>query len=124
MYFVSSTKTLGERAIAEQRQNEPGWITLLSLSILSVYAYVALEWLFFATKPSFMSSMGIWDQVAVGIVSPLAPALIKRRRFFSSQEAGPTVARILARLSISWRGAFCGLQKRAILASRSTTRLE
>ncbi len=65
-----------KRAVVEQQKNEPGWIAILSLSLLSVYAYVVLEWFFFATKPSFMSSMGIWDQVAVVTISPLAPALI------------------------------------------------
>ena len=51
-------------------------MALASLAVLSIYAYVFLEWIFFATKPSFMSSMGMWDRLAVLVITPLVPALI------------------------------------------------
>jgi len=67
---------LGERAIVEQQKNDPVWMAISSLAVLSIYAYVSLEWVFFVTKPSFMSSMGLWDRLAVLIIAPLPPTLL------------------------------------------------
>lgn len=33
------------------------WISLFTTTILAIYFYIFMEWLFFATKPSFMDSM-------------------------------------------------------------------
>lgn len=51
-------------------------MAISSLAVLSIYAYVFLEWIFFVTKPSFMSSIGLWDRLAVLVISPVVPALL------------------------------------------------
>ena len=47
----------------EEASNTQGtslkWNLLAALGVLSVYLYVFMEWLFFATKPSFMSALDI-----------------------------------------------------------------
>ncbi|MFC1669044.1 sulfatase-like hydrolase/transferase [Spirochaetota bacterium] len=39
--------------------------------VLSVYLYVFMEWLFFVTKPSFLSSYNTFEQVAVLLITPI-----------------------------------------------------
>lgn len=41
------------------------WFKVFYLTIISVYFYVFIEWVFFATKPSFMSSMNFIQTIVV-----------------------------------------------------------
>jgi hypothetical protein len=55
------------------------WIVLAILTVFAVYFYVFMEWLFFVTKPSFMSALGFLETMQVLWVAPLpitAAALI------------------------------------------------
>ena len=52
------------------------WMRLLALSALGAFVYVLLEWLFFATKPSFMSSLGVWDKLLLLWLAPLPLLLL------------------------------------------------
>ncbi|MBW1862697.1 MAG: sulfatase-like hydrolase/transferase [Deltaproteobacteria bacterium] len=47
------------------------WILHALLIILSVYFYIFTEWLFFVTKPSFMSVLDFKDTFLILLVSPL-----------------------------------------------------
>ncbi len=67
----------------------PDWMALSVLTVLTGFGYVFLEWLFIATKPSFMSSMS-WPGrfrllletavplMAVGVVVGLVAAVLTR----------------------------------------------
>ena len=70
------------------------WMVLVILTVLTVYFYIFMEWLFFVTKQSFMSSLGLVDKLQVLWVTPapfvmlaaltlfiiLVPAIIVRKR--------------------------------------------
>ena len=70
------------------------WMILVILTVLTVYFYIFMEWLFFVTKQSFMSSLGLVDRLQVLWVTPapfvmlaastlfiiLVPAIIVRKR--------------------------------------------
>lgn len=57
---------------AKNAQGEPGaWRATLYLTVLSAYALVGMEWLFFVTKPSFMSALGWPAKLAILAVAPL-----------------------------------------------------
>jgi phosphoglycerol transferase MdoB-like AlkP superfamily enzyme len=43
---------------------------VVALSILSLYFYFLMEWIFFATKPSFMSSFGMSAKISALVVPP------------------------------------------------------
>ena len=43
---------------------------IAALSILSVYFYFLMEWIFFATKPSFMSSLAISEKISALLIPP------------------------------------------------------
>src|SRR5215211_3071691 len=45
------------------------WIKILTLTASSTYLYTFMEWIFFATKPSFMSSMNVGQKVMVFFVA-------------------------------------------------------
>jgi hypothetical protein len=47
------------------------WGKLGVLTILAVYFYVFMEWLFYATKPSFMDLMPIWTKLGILLLSGL-----------------------------------------------------
>ncbi len=47
------------------------WKGVLALSIWVIYFYVFNEWLFFLTKPSFMSSLGLFDKVLILATTPV-----------------------------------------------------
>lgn len=49
------------------------WINLFTLTALSIYAYVFMEWLFFVTKPSFMSTMAFGTKLGILLLTPLLP---------------------------------------------------
>ena len=42
----------------------------VALSIFSVYFYFLMEWIFFATKPSFMSSLALPEKISALVVPP------------------------------------------------------
>ena len=46
------------------------WGRIVGLTMLAVYFYVFMEWLFFVTKPSFMSSLPLSGSLLVLVVSP------------------------------------------------------
>jgi arylsulfatase A-like enzyme len=45
------------------------WLQLFIQSILSIYAYLFMEWLFFATKPSFMDTMSFGDKLEIFLLA-------------------------------------------------------
>jgi hypothetical protein len=47
------------------------WRWLSTQSVLAVYIYVFMEWLFFATKASFMDAMPIWNKLEVLLLTGL-----------------------------------------------------
>jgi arylsulfatase A-like enzyme len=47
------------------------WRRLFTQTILAIYGYVFLEWLFFATKPSFMDAMPVWKKLEVFLLTGL-----------------------------------------------------
>lgn len=49
------------------------WLNLFILTALSIYAYVFMEWLFFVTKPSFMSTMAFGTKLSILLLTPLLP---------------------------------------------------
>ena len=51
------------------------WGRIVGLTWLAVYFYMFMEWLFFVTKPSFMSSLPLSESVRVLAVSP-GPVLV------------------------------------------------
>ena len=51
------------------------WGQIVGLTLLAVYFYMFMEWLFFVTKPSFMSSLTLSESLLVLVVSP-SPVLV------------------------------------------------
>jgi arylsulfatase A-like enzyme len=45
-------------------------------AVLAVYLHIVLEWLFFATKPSFLETLSVSETVGVLLVAPLLPAAV------------------------------------------------
>jgi glucan phosphoethanolaminetransferase (alkaline phosphatase superfamily) len=43
---------------------------VVAFSILSVYFYFLMEWIFFATKPSFMSSLALPEKISALVIPP------------------------------------------------------
>ena len=46
-------------------------MVLIIFTILAVYFYVLMEWLFFVTKPSFMSTLGFLDKLKILWIAPI-----------------------------------------------------
>ena len=63
------------------------WGPIVGLTLLAVYFYVFMEWLFFVTKPSFMSSLPLSESLLVLAVSP-----------------GPVLVAMVAPLVLYWMG--------------------
>jgi hypothetical protein len=51
------------------------WKVLFTQTVLAAYGYVFMEWLFFATKASFMDAMPLWNKLQVFLLTALVPAL-------------------------------------------------
>ncbi len=49
----------------------PRWRFLAICTVISIYFHVGMEWLFFVTKPSFMSVLGFKQQLVILALSPL-----------------------------------------------------
>lgn len=47
------------------------WAALGVVSAGAAFFYVLMEWVFFATKPSFMSTLGGWERARILLLSPL-----------------------------------------------------
>jgi arylsulfatase A-like enzyme len=70
------------------------WMILVVLNALAVYFYIFMEWLFFATKQSFMSNLGLAERMqalwitpvpfvvlaAVTLLIIMTPAIVTRKR--------------------------------------------
>src|ERR1044071_8183174 len=52
------------------------WRSLFNLTVLGAYFYAAMEWLFFATKPSSLSLLSSFDKVKVLFVTAGTVALV------------------------------------------------
>jgi hypothetical protein len=52
------------------------WFKAIALTCIAVYVYVFMEWVFFATKPSFMSSMNLEQKITVFFVSSFVFVLL------------------------------------------------
>ncbi len=65
-----------EEASAARDRMSVKWKLLSALAVFSVYFYVLMEWLFFATKPSFMSALDIPGSLLILSVAPLPIGLI------------------------------------------------
>ena len=52
------------------------WQRLFGLTILAIYFYVFMEWLFFVTKPSFMDTMPFGKKLEVFLLTGLVPVLL------------------------------------------------
>jgi len=52
------------------------WRRLFRLSVLAIYAYLFMEWLFFATKPSFMDAMPLGKKLEVFLLSGLVLVIL------------------------------------------------
>ena len=52
------------------------WTAILLLGVLSTFSHLLLEWLFFVTKPSFLSVLSPGRRLAVLILSPIVPTWI------------------------------------------------
>ena len=49
----------------------PAWAALAGVSTAAAFLYVLMEWVFFATKPSFMSTLGTEERVRILLLAPL-----------------------------------------------------
>ncbi len=49
----------------------PSWAALGVAGAAAAGFYVLMEWVFFATKPSFMSVLGAWERVRILLLAPL-----------------------------------------------------
>ncbi len=47
------------------------WKIQIVLIVFIIYLYVLMEWLFFVTKPSFLSKLGLFDKIQVLLVAPI-----------------------------------------------------
>ena len=52
-------------SIPRRTKNLRNWRALFNLSVLSAYFHASMEWLFFATKPSSLSLLSLFDKVNV-----------------------------------------------------------
>jgi hypothetical protein len=60
----------------EEAGGARAWIIQAVLLVFAVYFYIFMEWLFFATKPSFMSTLGMLGRLKIlwATPAPFAPA--------------------------------------------------
>ncbi|MBN1165172.1 MAG: sulfatase-like hydrolase/transferase [Candidatus Krumholzibacteriota bacterium] len=54
-----------------ENENNRTWVAGIFLTVLCAYFFISMEWLFFVTKQSFMSTMGVLDRLRVLWISPL-----------------------------------------------------
>ena len=49
----------------------PAWAALAGVSAAAAFLYVLMEWIFFATKPSFMNTLGTGERLRILLLAPL-----------------------------------------------------
>ncbi len=59
----------------EKSDRQFSWRLLFSQTILIVFAYAFMEWLFFATKPSFMDALPLGKKLEIFLLTGLIPAM-------------------------------------------------
>ena len=52
------------------------WTRLISLAVIAVYLHFLLEWLFFVTKQSFMSTLDYGSRIGLLLATPLPEAIL------------------------------------------------
>jgi arylsulfatase A-like enzyme len=57
-------------------QQNAGWLAILTLTLLSAYFHVFMEWLFFVTKPSSLSTVSFLEKLRAFVVSGGVYALV------------------------------------------------
>jgi hypothetical protein len=67
---VPEHRTLLSRCTQALKRFPRDCSAIAALSILSVYFYFLMEWLFFATKPSFMSSLAVSEKFSALVIPP------------------------------------------------------
>jgi arylsulfatase A-like enzyme len=55
----------------KQGNSSRDWTALLILTVLTIYFYIMMEWLFFATKQSFMSNLGLVEKLRALWITPV-----------------------------------------------------
>lgn len=60
----------------QMRGKRAFWFRLLTMTILSAYLYIFLEWLFFITMPSFMSIMNVAAKLKIFLLTGLVLSVI------------------------------------------------
>jgi len=83
------------------------WRMLWGVSAGTSLFYLLMEWIFFTTKPSFMSTLGGWERVRVLLLSPL-PLLVLSAMvcgvLWLAAKGFPRVRGILVRVGGLWPG--------------------
>jgi hypothetical protein len=69
------SNTGAPRSRATRNKKLYSWGHLISLSFLSIFTFIFIEWLFYATKPSFMNLMPLGAKLGILALSGLIPAL-------------------------------------------------
>ncbi len=107
--------TREDRSTSRPAHPPGSWNFLLGVAVWSCYFYVLMEWLFFVTKPSFLSALGrreSWQVLALAPLPLLLPFLIMFLAVRVAALAGPRLdwwGRGLLRASISLLLASCSL---------------
>lgn len=69
-------KNFNLKSIPDNRRKLRSWRYLFLMTVFVVYFYVLMEWLFFATKPSFMDVMGLGAKFEVLLITGLLLSII------------------------------------------------
>ena len=67
---VPEQRTLFSRWTRTLKRFSRDCSVIAALSVLSVYFYFLMEWIFFATKPSFMSSLALPEKISALVMPP------------------------------------------------------
>jgi len=85
----------------------PVWRNLFGVSAGASFFYLLMEWIFFATKPSFMSTLGGWERVRVLLLSPLPLVVLSAvvcAVLWGMAKMFPRVRGMLVRVGGLWPG--------------------
>jgi hypothetical protein len=72
---LQATQAYFTRLWQRMRHRAVYWKRLLTLTVLSAFFYIFMEWLFFVTMPSFMSMMAFMNKVEIFLISDLGFSL-------------------------------------------------
>jgi hypothetical protein len=67
---VPEQRTLFSRWTRALKRFSRDCSVIAALSVLSVYFYFLMEWIFFASKPSFMSSLAVSEKFSALVIPP------------------------------------------------------